>query len=329
MAARIARFGPHLLVTGAALADYAHYFLACTRPAPVTLGLVYGPPEQYVPPRFDWVTTATRHPLMDSPSDGTLVPIEFDLPARGSVETASRAEFGVPEVGVLVMVVGRTEKMTDRAYWAALSALLLGHPDAFLLVVGAEQPPQFPGEALVPELLARVKMLGYRHDYLRILAMADVLLDTFPSGGGTVLVDAMALGTPLVTFRNDYTRRFDQRQWSPAEELFDVSELIVRRGDFEAFVATAGRLVADPEYRRRMGEACRESVLRLNGKPGRMVARHERVYEEVLRKFRNGELRRSAQGPVARAEALGPPSLAARLLGLARRRAGRGRRSTT
>jgi Glycosyl transferases group 1 len=322
-AASMAQFQPHLLVTAAALADYAHYFLACTHPAPVRLGLVYGPPEQYVPPRFDWVVTATRHPLIDSPSDGTLVPIEFELPEREAIEAAARVEFGVPESCTLVMIVGRSEKLIDRAYWAALSDLMSRHADAFLLVVGAKNPPDFLDHALAPQARARVKIVGYRADYLRILAMADLVLDTFPSGGGAVLLDAMALRTPVVTFHNDYTRRFDQQQWSPAEELFDVAELIVPRADFEAFVALAGQLVADPEYRRRMGEACRESVLRLNGQPERMVARHERVYQDLLNEFRRGKLQSSANkliGPSHAAPARKPVvSRVRRLLGFAKR----------
>jgi glycosyltransferase involved in cell wall biosynthesis len=322
-AANMRQFRPHLLVTAAALADYAHYFLACTRPAPVRLGLVYGPPEQYVPPGFDWVVTATRHPLIDSPSDGTLVPIEVELSDRRSIDAASRAEFAVPETSVLIMIVGRSEKLIDRAYWVALSDLLSRHANAFLLAVGANDRPDFLDEVLAPQVRARVKIVGYRADYLRILAMADIVLDTFPSGGGVVLLDAMALQTPVLTFRNDYARRFDQRRWSPGEELFDVGELVVPRGDFAAFVAAAGRLVADPEHRRRMGEACRESVQRLNGQPGRMVARHERVYQDVLNAFRRGQSQRSENKPIGlpvAAPAIKPAlTRARRLLEFARR----------
>jgi hypothetical protein len=294
MVAKLTKFQPHLLVTTAVLADYSHYFLASVAPAFARVGLVYGPPEQYVAPGMDWAVTATKHPLIDIPCGGTRVPVEVELPDRGSVVPHEHPELGVPADATLVVVTGRPEKFIDRSFWAALSGILSHNQTAFLLIVGLGEEPAFVHEILPADTRSRLRILGYRKNYLRILAMADLVLDTFPSGGGVVLLDAMALGIPVVTFRNDYAKRFDQTRWSPGEELFDVAELIVNRGDFGAFQTVATGLIEDPEYRRRMGMACQASVLRLNGQPERMVRGHEQVYVRILDKIRSGEHTRTS-----------------------------------
>lgn len=286
IADKMADFRPGLLVTTAALADYAHYYLASTRPAPVRIGLVYGPPEQYVAPDFDWVVSGTKHPLMDSPCDGIVIPIEVDLPDRAATAAYPRSQFQIPEDAAVIVIVGRPEKLINREYWRCISTILSSNQRAFMLIVGASDIPEACAADIAPAALPRLQLVGYRNDYLQILAMADIVLDTFPSGGGVTLLDAMALGIPVATFCNDYSRKFDQTNWSPAEELFDVTALIAPRGDFECFAAIVRTLIEDPGHRQRMGEKCRESVLRLNGQPERMVRRHEAIYEHVLENYR-------------------------------------------
>lgn len=284
---KIADFHPDLLVTTAALADYAHYFLACVCTAPARIALVYGPPEQYVPPNFDWAITATKHPLIDSPCNCTLVPIEADLPDRSTISAYPRAEFGIPDDAPLVVIVGRPEKFLSREYWQMLSDILLANKSAFVLIVGIDDIPDPCVAHVSSSVRPRLHLTGYRTEYLRILALADIVLDTFPSGGGIVLLDTMALGIPVVSFRNDYSLKYDQTQWSPAEELFDVAELIVPRGDFGSFALVVRRLLTDAQYRRNMGAKCRESVQRLNGQPARMVRRCEAVYLNVQQSCSN------------------------------------------
>ncbi len=284
---KITNFLPDLLVTTAALADYAHYFLACVSKASARIALVYGPPEQYVPPIFDWAISATIHPLIDSPCDCTLVPIEVDLPSRSAITAHPRTEFRIPDDATLVMIVGRPEKFISREYWQMLSDILLANEQAFMLIVGIRDIPDVCAEYVPPSVRTRLNLTGYRTDYLRILAMADIVLDTFPSGGGIALLDAMALGIPVVTFHNDYGRKFDQTQWSPGEELFDVDELILPRSDFPLFASVVNSLISDKQHRRNMGTKCRESVLRLNGQPARMVRRCEDVYLKVQHRLSN------------------------------------------
>ena len=133
-----------------------------------------------------------------------------------------------------------------------------------------------------PGVRSRVRFLKWEPNYLKILAMADIVIDTFPSGGGFVLMDAMALGIPVVSFGNDYMKRFDQTDWSVGVEIISIPELIIERGDVDAFQLLVSRLIADPAYRRRTGEECRERIFQDRGHPERMVKRYENVYRKIL-----------------------------------------------
>jgi glycosyltransferase involved in cell wall biosynthesis len=131
-------------------------------------------------------------------------------------------------------------------------------------------------------------LLGWREDILSIFCLADVVIDTYPSGGGHVLIDAMALGIPFVSFENNYMRNFDQTDWSVADEFVSIPELIVHRGDFEKFLDAVSKLIEDSEYRRRMGDLCREQIRASMGNPERGI----RAYENVLLELINGKMKR-------------------------------------
>src|SRR6185295_1572834 len=74
--------GSDVLVTSAALASFEHYFIASLRPAPVLIGFVQGPPQQFSPPLLDWGIAWSKRPLMDSPVDCSPFTMEHYLPKR-------------------------------------------------------------------------------------------------------------------------------------------------------------------------------------------------------------------------------------------------------
>jgi len=275
-------FQPHMLVTTAVLADYAHYFIAALRPAQIAVGFNFGPPAQFCAPALDWIICSNQHSLIDSPCDGCVLGLEMTpIATEGSLAFA-RSDFGIPEDAVVILCAGRPEKFLDRDYWAAVLEILSVHADSVLVVCGLSEAPAFVRPMLTSELSPRVFLVGWRSEYLRIMAMADILIDTFPSGGGFTLLDASTLGIPVVSFRNNYMKAFDQIDWSPAEEFVPVPPLLVERGDFAAFKELVGKLVVDPEHRRALGQECREAYLRTRSSPQRMVRRLEQIYADVL-----------------------------------------------
>lgn len=290
VARAIADARPDLLVTDAALAEFQHYYIASLRPAPFVVGRVQGPPEQFAPPSFDWGLAWSKHPHMDSPVSCTLTVMELELPDRGQIVPYDRAELGFPGDALVMATAGRSVKFQEPAVWRAVIELLEEHPRLCYLAMGVEesQIPFLP-DMLTPELRPRIRFLGWRgSDYRRGLCMADVLLDTFPSGGGAVLSDAMALGLPVVTFRNNYMRRYDQTDWSPAEE-FIQTDTVVERGDFAQMKRVVTRLLGDEQYRREVGQSMQEHVRLTRGDPVRSVRRCEDAYVRILEQLTSGD----------------------------------------
>jgi glycosyltransferase involved in cell wall biosynthesis len=278
----IRAFAPDLLVMDAALADFHHYFVQQLRPAPAVLGLVSGPPPQFAPPDLDWGIAWTWHPLVDAPVPCSHVPLETFLPGAAAVAPRARSALGLPEEAVVIGTAGRALKHRNPRHWTRLAQLLLRFPAAHLLCVGPK-PADLPRElaaALAP-LRQQLHFCPWMENYLEVFGQVDLVVDTWPSGGGVVLADAMALGKPVITFENDYGKPYDQADWLPAREWMPAGDLVVPRGDEARFQEVAARLVTDAPYRAEMGRRCRETVLERLGQPARMVRRCEEVFARV------------------------------------------------
>src|SRR5574337_643874 len=96
-AGQIRKYKPHVLIVSALLAAFENYFIAMVRPAPVIVGLVQGPPQQFAAPGLDWSIAWSKHPLIDYPCDCSLVHIGLDLPVRASLVPVSKQALNIPE----------------------------------------------------------------------------------------------------------------------------------------------------------------------------------------------------------------------------------------
>lgn len=274
---------PDILVTNAALADFRHFYIAALRPAPLVVGLCQGPPPQYIAPSFDWSISWTKHPMMDCPTNCTLVKGELALAERKINTKEAKSSFGIPANGLVVMSCGRPFKFQDQGIWISMLNVLRNHPDAHYVVVGLDILPSFLNQLLTPDISGRVKIIGWAKDFLALLSMADVVVDTYPSGGGVTIFDAMAIGIPVVSFKNNYMRMFSQTDWSPAEEFMGVPELLVDRGDFAQFGKLINKLLTDHEYRNEMSNVCKKRIHETSGSPAQMVRDCEEVYLNVMK----------------------------------------------
>jgi predicted O-linked N-acetylglucosamine transferase (SPINDLY family) len=282
---RIYEAKPDILITSAALADFKHYFLISLHPTPITIGFIQGPPPQFAPLSLDWGIAWVRHPLTDCPVGCSLVDLEEELPRREDVVPYERHQLNLPEEGILLLSGGRYVKFQDPEFWKAIIDVLGNHPHTIYIVVGVQEnqlpflPPMVPAA-----IKGRIRFFDWRkeEDYLKILCLADILIDTFPSGGGAILLDAMSLGIPVVSFENNYMKRFDQTDWSVAQEIVSLQEVIVPRRDFVYLKKVISRLIEDKGYRQDISERCRRDVHEKRGNPRRMVERCEEIYVKLI-----------------------------------------------
>lgn len=282
--------GIDVLVTSAGLSDFCHYFLVCLKLAKVTVGLVQGPPAQFAPPNLDWCISWSTHPQIDTPVDCSLVQFSSEEYAGEALTAVSRKDLELPESACVLISSGRAAKFQDVQHWTVMKQILEEYPDVFYLIVGSTREYVKCFDSVMPdEVKSRIRFLGWRSDVLSILPAADIIVDTYPSGGGQSLIEGMLCGLPLVAHRNDYFALFDQNNWSPVEDLVDDLETVVDRGDFDAFKLTLSRLIEDREYRKGVGEQCLRKVRQGAGSGCLQdaVVNCEKIYLEVLNRSRD------------------------------------------
>jgi len=101
-----------------------------------------------------------------------------------------------------------------------------------------------------------------RADFLALLALGDVMLDPFPFGGGHTTIEALALGTPVVTRPTLHARG---RIGFALYRQLGVDACVARSaGDY---VERALRLGQNPAERAALGRRIRERADRLFGDP--------------------------------------------------------------
>ncbi|HYV00404.1 MAG TPA: hypothetical protein VE977_16350, partial [Pyrinomonadaceae bacterium] len=100
--------------------------------------------------------------------------------------------------------------------------------------------------------------------------------------------DAMALGIPIVSFRDNYMNLYDQTDWSPAEELINIPEIIVPRDDFKEMRRVISRLIRDAGGRRDLGNRCQTHIMATKGDPARAVRGCEDLYFRIVEQISKG-----------------------------------------
>ena len=179
---------------------------------------------------------------------------------------------------ILLGMVGRIEPFKRQLDFlrAAERVIGAGRPAAFF-VVGApnldwpryvRRVGAFPTTRGIDRLVA---FTGPRTDIERVIASLDVLVTL---SGGSVMLDAMACGIPVVTAN-------DRR---PAElEIVRDGEagLVVPADDSDALVRAMLRLCDDAPLRRSLGAGGRLRATMRFGR-ARMVRETERLYESLL-----------------------------------------------
>lgn len=195
---------------------------------------------------------------------------------------AVRSKLGVPPTTPVVLSVGRQDAQKNQAGLVrAFAAVVDRHPDAVLWLAGREgdATPELVEAIGSADLGDRVSVLGHRDDAKALIAAADVF--AFPShyeGLGSVLIEAMALGTPIVG--------------SDAPAVAEVLGAgrygrVVARGAETAMAGAIADLLDDPAQRSALAAAARsrfEEYYELTLVADATVAMYERALSRPVRR---------------------------------------------
>jgi protein O-GlcNAc transferase len=160
-----------------------------------------------------------------------------------------RSAFGLPETGALYFC-GQTLIKLHPQMDDLLSGILerdrtgiIALPEGYTPELAALLMARF--RRTIPEHIDRIRFLpAMSHmDYMNVMALADVSLDTRPFGGGNTSWQAIAAGTPMVTWPGNYLRgRYTQALYT----LLGVDEAVCRSA--EDYIERAVQFGTDPGF---------------------------------------------------------------------------------
>ncbi len=187
------------------------------------------------------------------------------------------AELGIPSpeaplIGLACRLDGQHDEpmSTLQAFWH-ISAR---HPEAHLLITGDGPLRQsLERQARGYGLEQQVHFLGWRDDMPAIIAVLDVLIVSGAQAGADMaLLEAMALGTPVIASDADSTLEI---------VINGETGLLIPMQRVDLLTSSLALLLEDGELRRRMAAAARQR-LESNFSVDRMVDEILDVYEQLL-----------------------------------------------
>jgi glycosyltransferase involved in cell wall biosynthesis len=209
--------------------------------------------------------------------------VDLDRFRPGPPDPGLRAALGVPPDAFLVGHVGRIVPWKGQLEFLEAFARLAGrHPEVHALVVGNRSDGADAYERRVverassPDLAGRVTLTGFRPDVAEVLKLCAAMVHsaTSPEPFGRVLIEAMALGLPIVASASG----------GPLEIVDPgVTGFLVDPRDPERVAGALEGLLRDPELRSRMGRAAVERARSRFSREAHAAGVAE-VYDRVLRR---------------------------------------------
>lgn len=188
----------------------------------------------------------------------------------------ARKKLGLePAVHTVSIVASLTAQKNHELFLEMAPRVLERHTRTRFLIVGnGALRPMLERRTRALGIADAVMFLGDRSDVPDILAATDVfVLSSHYEGCPNALVEAMGAGIPVVS-----------TDWRGVEDVMTHGRegLVVPLGDVESMAETVGRLLTDPELRRRLGEQGQQTV-RTRFSPDAMIEALLALYRRCLR----------------------------------------------
>ena len=201
--------------------------------------------------------------------------INLDEFSNTSVDPAAmKRRLGIPEDNLIVGTVGRLTSIKGHRYLIEAARKIAGsRPDTTFVILGdGELLDELKNMVTRSDIEENIKFLGWRSDVAEVMSTFDIFaLPSLNEGMGRVLVEAMALGRPIV-----------------ASNIGGIPDLVVDGengylvpvGDVETLAARIRKLLDDPEKREEMGECGKKIAIDYSANA--MVQKIDRVYRKLV-----------------------------------------------
>jgi uncharacterized protein (TIGR03032 family) len=191
--------------------------LCYSRMAPIQAS-TWGHPDTSGSPAIDYFVSSALAEISEAQAHYTerlaLLPtlgVHYDRPAlNGPVRTKESLGLDPKKTSY---VCPQTSFKFHPVFDEALSGILEADPEGELVVMEGRVPAWTEAlrrrwERVLPDGLQRVRFLRSmpQPEFLHLLASADVVLDPYPFCGGNSSYEALAVGTPVVTYPSPYLR---------------------------------------------------------------------------------------------------------------------------
>lgn len=204
---------------------------------------------------------------------GMLTRYAYHLDKEPATLTTSRAELGIPEADVVFFSAANFFKLIPdlSAQWARVMAEV---PAAWLVLMPFNQnwSSNYLTEPFTARILEQIDAAGgdasrvlilapvpTRADLHRVMALADIYLDSFPFAGACSLLDPLLLGMPVVAHAG---RTFRGRVGAGMLRGLGLGDLAI--ADADAYVARAVALARDPALRTQARDRIQAALSPLN-----------------------------------------------------------------
>jgi len=180
-------------------------------------------------------------------------PVRVREELREEIEPANLAKWNINTNQIVLGNYSRLSKCVDDAFLEAMCTILRRNPNTVLVLPGLPDPAsefilrdRFGAYGVLPQ----VRFPGFLgDDYLPLLRATRVYCDTFVWTGGQSVLDAMAMGVPVVTSRPDPSKTpLDPTGISPVSlacTYVPDAAMVANAGSIEGYIEIVQRLLED------------------------------------------------------------------------------------
>ena len=186
---------------------------------------------------------------------------------------AMREKLGISPEAFVVGTAGRLTPIKGQKYLLEAAAIISPRkPDLFFVFLGDGELASELSKMASSRGIKNVMFLGWRQDVPEVMSTFDIfVLPSLNEGMGKVLVEAMALGKPIVA---------SDVGGIPDLVIHNHNGLLVPPADVEGLINSINELLHDPIKRKEMGD--RGKVVAADYSAEAMIQKIDQLYDEAI-----------------------------------------------